>query len=296
MNESIDTVLEHSKAPMPRREISAGFTNEIVSKITAHPVQQNIWMRTMEKIRMNITKPAVVFGALAFIVVTSGVTYAAFNNPSLRQMLNLDPLTTPQQSLQAVKEYYTAYAKNADTPTAYGTFSQHISKELKQKLDTQRSQPGYDPVLCSNNTPSHVSFTDEDMAGNLKAQNHYDTDTVTVGITFSSSQALITDIVCPVAPTATAAATVKGYINDYVQGKTDAESVKSHLSPEMQKKFEEATGFNAITCSQDLPAMVDFSNETATGFTANYHFYSDTVSAKVSFDPKTKLITDIECM
>lgn len=295
-----------AQQPAPRRDVSTDFVGRVVTEIKTHPYPQSTWAYLKESITMKITKKplAFLFALLAILVIGSGVSYAAIHHFSLSELLNRAPTTQGGVTPQTMQKYYTTYISQlkAGDKDAKSTFEAHTTQELSDKLN---KAIGYDPIVCSQDTPTSVTFSNIDSTGGMTAVNHFDGSTANVQLAYDHGSGIFTDITCQTPVGASVTEKMQGYYTQYVtdvrneltNGTTPMAKAAflKHVDATLAAQLNQGAGFDQIICAQNIPAMVSFTDSTSSSMTALVAFDSTTESIKLTFNPASQKFTSITC-
>ncbi len=306
---NIDDELKLLTRPQPRRELHGSFTTYVIQEITNHPSPKRWMTQLKEKFTMKFKKlgaVGVTIMAVCLLAGIGGVTYAVTHHFSLFELLNKQPVTTENGGHVTdafMQKFYQAYVTDAssDTSKARADFEAHVTTELSHKLAMVKDS---DPIVCAQNMPTSVSFESvTDSPGYFKAINHYATGDITIGLNYDNSAGIFTDITCPVQDSAAAVNKLQGYYTQYVRSLNDrskAETAQSvfvtHTSAVLKNTITHFSyGYNPITCTQNIPAMVSFTGVSTTSMTAVLAFESGATNVTLAFDSRAQVFTAITC-
>ena len=294
--------LLHQALSTPRRDLSPNFTARVVTELKHHPKPDHTNHKRNIPIMKKRHSMAIII-AITFITSIGGGAYAASYHPSLFSLLyapanhKSDGSTIQPSDMQAIYTLYITELRQ-DNKQARAHFESHITAELGNKLS---KISGYDPIVCSQNTPVSVSFENVDRSGSMTAINHFATGKVNVQLTYDSGLGIFTDITCPASNTASMIEKMQGYYQAYItdlqNNRQDAATAfLKHASPSLRTTIKQTEGYDPIICAQNIPAMVTFSDITRSSMVATNAFVGGVVKVKIEFDPSTSTFTAITCL
>lgn len=312
-NIDIDALLATVDFDAPRRPLSLDFSSQITAVLQQQPQRQSLIARIKEAIMpKKLSLAAIVALVAAALVITGGVTYAAVHHFSLTEMMNYIPardangkiaLVTPEQMQQHIRTYFDE--RTNKNPDAYQHFTDHVSAELLAKMNAIK---GADPVLCSQNIPESIRFESlRDNDSIFAIVTHFASGPdQSVRVTFDEQMGIFVDIRCPAVASQDAAVAMQGYYTQYIvdteniiygtaKPMSDRTAFYAHVTPELKARLEAIEAFDAVTCAQNIPQMVDYSAVTATSMTANVHIGDATTHVQLQFDPSSQKFISITC-